>query len=508
MTPKKQTAGQSNDDGSSTTSKVDEEMFRLLVGSVRDYAIFLLTPEGRVASWNKGAEAIKGYKTEEILGESIARFYPQEMIDREWPRTELRLARERGRFEDENWRIRKDGSRFWANVIITALYDDDGSLRGYAKITRDLTERLRHEEALRISEERLRLLVDGVTDHALFMLDPDGRIASWNNGAERLKGYRPEEIIGQHFSRFYLPEAVARGWPEHELKMAREHGRFEDIGWRVRKDGTRFWANVVITAVYDKNKLLRGFAKVTRDLTERNRAAAMQASEQHMNEFLATLGHELRNPLGTIANASAIVKKLANEEAVPMQNAVKILDRQVKQMSRLVDDLLDIARVRQGKFALRLQQLELKPLVMHALEDIPLITQKSQKLTLQLTDDSLSVLGDKERLTQVFVNVLSNAAKYTPEGGNITVLGERQDREAVIRIQDSGLGIEPELLPNVFDLFRQGERTLHNAQGGLGVGLTIVQRILQLHHGSIEAFSNGKDQGSEFVIRIPLTFAA
>jgi PAS domain S-box-containing protein len=482
---------------------IDSDLFRILVESVRDYAIFLLTPDGRVASWNAGAEAIKGYTAKEIIGQHISRFYPPDAVARDWPNDELRFACERGRFEDENWRVRKDGSLFWANVIITALYNPDGSVRGYAKITRDLTERLRNEESLRSSEERLRLLIDGASDHAIFMLDIDGYIASWNAGAQRLKGYTRDDVIGQHFSKFYLPEAVERKWPEHELRVAREVGRFEDIGWRIRKDGSRFWANVIINTLYDSKRRPLGFVKITRDLTEKNQVVAMQNSEKHMNEFLATLGHELRNPLGAISNAAKIVMKMGQSSA--MQQAGAVLERQTKLMGRLVDDLLDVARIRQGKLVLRNETLVLQTVLEHAVESVPFIAQQSQSLAMQLPSETLRVIGDSHRLLQAFINIITNASKYTPAHGSINVSCERGEGEAIVRIRDSGQGIDPELLPNIFDLFRQGERTLHDARGGLGIGLTIVHRILQLHGGTIEAYSAGRDKGSEFIVRLPFS---
>lgn len=203
------------------TPRDSERRFRLLVEGVPDYAIFMLDEDGRVQSWNLGAERLKGYQSHEILGQHFSRFYPQEAIDRGWPDFELRSARRDGRFEDEGWRIRKDGTRFWANVVITALREEDGSFVGFSKITRDLTERRREQEELRQSEERFRLLIEGVQDYAIFMLDPEGIVGSWNAGAARIKGYEASEIIGRHFSTFYPPDAVARGWPEHELEMAR-----------------------------------------------------------------------------------------------------------------------------------------------------------------------------------------------------------------------------------------------------------------------------------------------
>src|ERR1700733_466867 len=228
-----------------------EERFKLLVESVRDYAIFMLDPSGYVLTWNAGAERFKGYRADEIIGQHFSRFYPPEALASGLPARELQVAGETGVFEDEGWRVRKDGSLFWANVVITSMRDAEGELVGFAKVTRDLTQRRAHEEDLRRSEDRFRLLVEGVADYAIFMLDPNGRVSTWNSGAERIKGYAADEIIGQHFSIFYPEDARESGWPEHELQVAAEKGSFVDNGWRVRKDGTTFWAHVTITGVRD-----------------------------------------------------------------------------------------------------------------------------------------------------------------------------------------------------------------------------------------------------------------
>jgi PAS domain S-box-containing protein len=242
---------------------------RLLVDSVIDYALFMLDPSGHVATWNPGAQKIKGYTAEEIIGQHFSRFYPAEDIAAGKPARELEIAREVGRVEDEGWRLRKDGSRFWANVVITALRDHTGTLRGFGKVTRDLTVKRAAEEELRQAEERFHHLVDAVIDYAIFILDEGGHIATWNPGARRVKGYTADEIIGQHFSVFYTAEDRAAGRPEKILEAVRRDGRYEDESWRVRKDGSRFWANVVISALRNERGQLIGFAKVTRDLTAR-----------------------------------------------------------------------------------------------------------------------------------------------------------------------------------------------------------------------------------------------
>lgn len=250
------------------------DLYRRLVESVSDYAIFALDPEGYVSSWNPGAQRIKGYTGDEIIGRHFSSFYSPDDIASGKPARLLEVAARDGHIEDEGWRSRKDGSRFWANVVISAVRNDRGQVTGFSKITRDLSERRSAEEALRQSEEHFRLLVQSVQDCAILMLDPEGRISSWNKGAERIKGYAADEIIGRSFMLFYPPDVAANGFPQRELEVAAREGSFEDENWRVRKDGSRFWANVVITALHSTDGRLIGFAKVTRDLTARREAEA------------------------------------------------------------------------------------------------------------------------------------------------------------------------------------------------------------------------------------------
>ncbi len=359
-------------------------------------------------------------------------------------------------------------------------------------------------EPLRQSEEMFRLLVEGVKDYAIFMLDPDGFIVSWNKGAETIKGYTAEEIIGQHFSRFYPLDAIARNWPQRELQIARQEGRFEEEGWRLRKDGTPFWANVLITCLQDETGQLRGFAKVTRDLSDRKRLEALESAERQMNEFLAMLGHELRNPLAPIRNAVAMMQE---SELSPSQLtwARDVIDRQITHLARLVDDLLDVGRITSGKISLRKEPMALVPVLHGAIESSrPLIEARRHTFETTLPDDSLRIVGDPTRLSQVVLNLLNNAAKYTPEGGHIRLTVEKERGDVVIRVRDTGIGIPADLLPKVFDLFIQGDRSLDRSQGGLGIGLTLVRQLVQMHSGSIQAHSEGPGRGAEFVVRLPL----
>ena len=488
-------------------SSVDPRMFQLLAERVQDYAIFLLDVDGRILSWNAGAQIIKQYRPSEIIGQHFSIFYTPADIARDWPAFELQRARLEGRFEDEGWRVRKDGSRFWANVIITALRNEEGTLLAFSKITRDLTERRKQEEIQRQSEERFRLLVDGVLDYAIYMLSPDGLVTSWNAGARRIKGYEASEVIGTHFSRFYLPEALEAGKPWAELAIAREIGRAEDEGWRVRKDGSRFWARVVVTALYDSEGVLRGFAKVTQDLTQRRHSEALAMSAKMLNDFIAVLAHELRNPLAPIRNAVELLTTVKSDDPL-LEKMRQVIDRQSSQLVKIVDDLLDINRITRGVIAMADVPCDVTDVIERALEAVrPAIAASRQSLVTKLPAEPLLVRGDQSRLVQALTNVLGNASRYTDSGGHIYVAASRiklGDHWVVrISVRDTGRGIDPALLQSIFGMFVQGRDPLNRPAAGLGVGLALAKSIVELHHGTITAQSEGLGRGAEFVISLP-----
>ena len=359
-------------------------------------------------------------------------------------------------------------------------------------------------KAQHTSEEHYRLLVEGVLDYAIYMLDPDGRILSWNAGAERIKGYTRSEILGRSFSQFYPQEDQRSGKPRRELALALEHGRVQDEGWRVRKDGRRFWANVTITALFDEAGRHVGFAKVTRDETRRRHIEDLEEASRRMEEFLALLAHELRNPLAPIRNAAAIMR-LRPIDDPGLAWSRDVIDRQARHMTRLVDDLLDVSRVTTGMITLAREPCRLADVLDQAIETTqPLLEGRRQELVVKQPETPLVVEGDPLRLTQIVIGLLNNAARFSPEGAPIRLSTFREGRDAVIKVADEGIGISQELLPRVFDLFLQGDETRGRTEGGLGIGLTLVRGLAEMHGGSVEARSPGPGRGSTFYVRLPL----
>jgi PAS domain S-box-containing protein len=378
------------------------------------------------------------------------------------------------------------------------------------------------------TEALFPLLVESVKDYAIFVLDPQGRVKTWNAGAQRIKGYRAEEIIGRHFSAFYTQDAIDRRWPWEELELAVEHGRFEDEGWRLRKDGSRFWANVVITPLYYGGSLV-GFAKVTRDLSERGRVLALEAAERASrellelerraraesersgrmkDEFLATLSHELRTPLNAILGWAQILQR---DPGLPAsaQGAVEKILRNAQSQAHIIGDLLDMSSILAGKIRLDQRPLYLPDVVTAAIDTVrPAAQAKGIRLHVALEPLAGLVRGDADRLQQLAWNLLSNAVKFTPPGGSVDVTLRVVGEDVELRVRDSGVGIAPDFLPHVFDRFTQSDASIRRRVGGLGLGLALVKELAELHGGRVGVASEGEGRGATFTVRLPLAAPA
>ncbi len=496
----------SKSDKNETSPDVAEQRLQLLIDSVRDYAIFMLDAKGTIETWNLGAELIKGYKAHEIIGQHIERFYPPEDVAAGRPRRLLAEAREYGRVEDEGWRVRKDGTRFWADVVITAVRGAEGEMHGFLKVTRDLTERRLADQARLAQEHRFRILVERAREYAIFMLDPKGFVATWNEGAERIKGYRAEEIIGQHFSRFYPPEVVASGRYEAELEQALATGRFEDEGWRLRKDGSQFWASVVIAPLYDQHGTHIGFSKITRDMSERVRSEQERIALAHAeealrlrDEFFSIAAHELRTPLVAL-QLQIDSLRLQTPETQPKQ--ISKLDRaarNVQRMSELISSLLDVARIAKGELNLSLKRVDLGSVVDEVVDRLEETAAAAGCKVAASIEQGIVGDWDPLRVGQLVANLLANAFKYA-KGSPVDVSLARDGDEVVMRVEDRGRGIAPEYLETVFNRF---ERAGTRDATGMGLGLWVAREIAIAHGGTIYA-ANREGGGATIEARLPV----
>lgn len=489
-----------------------ETSFKLLVESVRDYAIYMLDLDGIVVSWNIGAERIKGYSAEEIIGRHFSLFYTDEDISVGRPEMELRIATETGRYEEEGWRVRKDGTRFRAHVVVSALRAPDGRVTGFAKVTQNVTDRWEAEQALRQSEERFRVLVEQIRDYAIFMLDPKGRISTWNLGAQRIKGYKSEEVLGQSPAKFYTPEAQAAGKMQRLLKKAEDVGVARDIDWRVRKDGSRFWADVTITALRTPNGELYGYAKVVRDLTERVEAAAQarayeaaQEAIQIRDEFLSIAAHELRTPLTAAQLHLQGMKRLTTRDpaewnhpriSAGVVSAIRSADR----LSELVETLLDVSRIATNKIRLNLMTFDLPTVCQEAIERLQEMINEAGCTVRFVGPDRLEGCWDRLRIEQALINLISNACKYAPNT-EIEVGVEKLGEQVRLWVKDTGPGIDNDHLERIFGRFERAVSSSHF--GGLGLGLYVTQQIVEVHGGTVDVEST-PGEGSSFSLILPI----
>jgi PAS domain S-box-containing protein len=493
----------------------EEGRYRLLVDAITDHAIFMLDPNGRVISWNAGAQRLKGYSPPEILGEHFSRFYTPEDLATGLPERALSTAANAGRFEDEGWRVRKDGTRFWANVVIDPIRDSAGLILGFAKVTRDLTERKHAEAHLAQSEEQFRLLVQGVTDYAIYMLDPQGVITTWNAGAERIKGYRPDEIIGDHVSRFYTEEDRAKGLPAVSLATATRDGRFENEGWRVRKDGTRFWASVVLDAIHAPDGTITGFAKVTRDITERKAAqkALDQAREalfqsqkvEAIGQLTGGVAHDFNNLLMIIMGSLELALKRTGDDArlnTLLDNATQAARRGVGLTRRML------------AFARR-QDLALQPV------DIPDLVRGMADLVQRSLGPAIAIetrfalalpaaWADANQVESALLNIFVNARDAMPGGGSIIVAakpstiaetdpGPLQPGQYVrLAVTDTGEGMDAATIARATEPFF----TTKGIGKGTGLGLSMVHGLVEQMNGRM-TISSRKDHGTTIELWLP-----
>jgi len=490
-----------------TTAAADPRSLELLINGIVDYAIFMLDTQGLVRTWNRGAERLKGYVADEIIGKPFSTFYTPEDRQKGLPTKALATAAETGRFASEGWRVRKDGSRFWALVVLDAIRDEQGSLIGFAKVTRDITERQQAHNDLVESERRYRRLVEAVVDYAIFQLDPSGNVATWNPGAERIKGYRPEEIIGRHFSAFYTPEDLEIGVPKLALREAAEKGRFEAEGWRLRKDGTRFWASVVIDRITDESGTIIGFAKVTRDLTERKQAQdelqrvqeQLVASQklEAVGQLSGGIAHDFNNllmiVLGNLENAE---RNSRNVGGPNLHRALANAKRGAQRAAALTSRLLAFSRR---------QALDPKPISLNSfLNGLEEFLQRTlgERIEVQTVGSAglWQIEADVNHLESTIVNLAINARDAMPDGGKLTIeatnvsVDEDYSRAnpelaagqyVMISASDTGSGMTPEVLDHAFEPFFTTKEPGH----GTGLGLSQVYGFVKQSGGHVKIYS-------------------
>ncbi len=492
--------------------------YRQLVDAITDYAIYMLDGGGHVASWNPGAQRFKGYLADEIVGQHFSRFYTDEDRATDLPARALVQAATEGRFENEGWRVRKDGTRFWAHVIIDPIREPTGEIVGYAKVTRDLTERLEATEALKRSQEQFQTLVNGVTDYAIYMLDPDGRVTNWNSGAERIKGYGRDEIVGSHVSRFYVAEDRDAGAPQRALSIAGAEGRFENEGWRVRKDGTRFWAHVIIDAIRDPSGQVVGFAKVTRDITERMesqreleqaREALFQSQKlEALGQLTGGIAHDFNNLLAAVLGSLELLRKRLPDDPrlTPLlENAVM----GAKRGAVLTQRMLAFAR----KQALHTEAVDVTALVKGMLDFAERTLGPMIVIETDFADATPPVLTDPAQLEAAVLNLAVNARDAMPNGGllRLSVSPRRSPGTRTLQagdyiclsVTDTGEGMDAETLSKAADPFF----TTKGVGKGTGLGLSMVHGLMLQTGGALEIHST-PDQGATVELWLPIASVA
>ena len=505
-----------------------EERYHLMVSEVEDYAIVLLSPDGIIQNWNRGAEKIKGYKEQEIVGRSFTTFYTEEDQRSGLPGMLLSHAANHGKANHEGWRVRKDGTRFWGGISITALHNQSGKTIGFVKVTRDLTERRSQEELLRQSEERYHRMVAEVEDYVIILLDSSGHIQNWNKGAEKIKGYMAEEVLGKHFSIFYPEADQTRGLPADILRQAAREGKAVHEGWRQRKDGSLFWGSVVMTAIHNDDGKLIGFTKVTRDLTERKlteerllessmaleqKNRELERINEELSSFAYISSHDLQEPLRKIQTfADRIQETEYANLSEKGRDYFKRMQAGASRMQKLIRDILTYSRTTTAEKTLELT--DLNDLLSQAKAEFEVMIHDKQAI---IENDRLPVLKVIPfQMQQLFNNLLNNALKFSKPGEppHIIIRSEIVDGGIFNQVfppvakeyyhlsfRDHGIGFEPEYSKKIFEVFQR----LHGRSeyGGTGIGLAICKKIVENHYGFISAESY-PGKGSTFHVYLPV----
>lgn len=492
----------------------DDGRYRMLIEAITDYAIYMLDADGIVSSWNPGARRFKGYEASEIVGEHFSRFYTEADRAAGLPQRALETAAREGKFENEGWRVRKDGTRFWAFVVIDPIRDGSGQVVGYAKITRDLTERRLAEEQLRRSEEQFKRLVQGVTDYAIYMLTPEGLVSSWNAGAQRIKGYRAEEIIGQHLSRFYTEQDQRAGAPQAALETAARDGRFEKEGWRLRKDGSRFMASVVIDPIRADDGTLLGFAKITRDITERRKTErALQETREALfqsqkmdaiGQLTGGVAHDFNNLLMAVLGSLELLRKRLPDDP----KTIRLVDNAMHAAQRgagLTQRMLAFAR-----------RQELNPVTLDVVELVRGMTDllhsslgATAQIRMEFASGLNKVLADPNQLELAILNLAVNARDAMPKGGSIVITAKeatiagatdlKDGNYVCLSVTDNGCGMDEATRRRALEPFF----TTKGVGKGTGLGLSMVHGMIQQSGGRF-VLRSSKGEGTTAELWLPV----
>lgn len=495
---------------SSESKKESEDRYRLLVHSVSDYAIFLLDNEGKISTWNSGAENLLGYQQEEVLNQSFTIFYTKEDLEAKFPQFALEKARQDGKFLYEIWKKKKDGSLFWASTILNVIKDSNFNVIGFSNITRDLSAKKIAEFDLWKSEEKYRTLVEGVQDYAIILLDKEGNVKSWNAGAEKLQGYKDEEIMGKHFSVFYTTESKESHFPEYELEKAVKDGRFEHEGWRVRKDGSMFWTNAIIRPLYNESGNLLGFSKISRDLTFRKRIEdelnrknnELSKKNEDLDNFIYAVSHDLRVPISNLEGLiDALIQSLPDTCKEPVRELFLYTRKSIDNLKEVVRDLSEIGRI-QKEENIEVVKVNFNELI----EEFKTVHNKQIQEAKAIINCELEVkeiLFSKKNLRSIIQNLLINAINYrsSERHPEISIRTAKENEYIQLIISDNGMGIQKVHLSRIFEMFKR----IYTHVEGTGIGLYIVKRIMDNVEGKIEVFSD-VGVGTTFKLYFPIVY--